>query len=80
MHQTENMYVPSLIFGHLLTSSNYDDTQKKVTGRLTLMESLVYNNHCFVIVWCAKCSLRVWRIPHCDFIFRRTKWLWCKIV
>jgi DNA topoisomerase-2 len=24
--------VPELIFGHLLTSSNYDDTEKKVTG------------------------------------------------
>jgi DNA topoisomerase-2 len=31
-HQKESMYVPSLIFGHLLTSSNYDDTEKKVTG------------------------------------------------
>jgi len=27
------MYVPTLIFGHLLTSSNYDDTEKKVTGK-----------------------------------------------
>ena len=32
MHKTEKMYVPSLIFGHLLTSSNFDDTQRKVTG------------------------------------------------
>lgn len=32
MHKDENMYVPSMIFGHLLTSSNYDDSQKKVTG------------------------------------------------
>jgi len=32
-HAKESMYVPSLIFGHLLTSSNYDDTEKKVTGR-----------------------------------------------
>ena len=31
-HQTEKMFVPTLIFGHLLTSSNYDDTEKKVTG------------------------------------------------
>ena len=28
----EKVYVPSLIFGQLLTSSNYDDTEKKVTG------------------------------------------------
>lgn len=31
-HKTEKMYVPTLIFGHLLTSSNYDDSEKKVTG------------------------------------------------
>ncbi|XP_067266976.1 DNA topoisomerase 2-beta isoform X2 [Chanodichthys erythropterus] len=31
-HKDEKMYVPALIFGHLLTSSNYDDTEKKVTG------------------------------------------------
>ncbi|KAI8140715.1 DNA topoisomerase [Fennellomyces sp. T-0311] len=32
MHKEENVYVPELIFGHLLTSSNYDDNEKKVTG------------------------------------------------
>ncbi|RJE26696.1 hypothetical protein PHISCL_00927 [Aspergillus sclerotialis] len=32
MHAKEKIYVPELIFGHLLTSSNYDDSQKKVTG------------------------------------------------
>ena len=26
------MYVPTMIFGHLLTSSNYDDNDKKVVG------------------------------------------------
>ncbi|XP_021370186.1 DNA topoisomerase 2-alpha-like isoform X2 [Mizuhopecten yessoensis] len=31
-HKTEKMYVATMIFGHLLTSSNYDDTEKKVTG------------------------------------------------
>ena len=31
-HKTENMYVPELIFGHLLTGSNYDDNERKVTG------------------------------------------------
>ena len=28
MHKTEQMYVPELIFGTLLTSSNYDDSEK----------------------------------------------------
>nr|CAG4718231.1 unnamed protein product [Naegleria fowleri] len=32
IHQEHNVYVPTLIFGHLLTSSNFDDTQKRVTG------------------------------------------------
>ncbi|KAI4291354.1 DNA topoisomerase II, partial [Pancytospora philotis] len=32
MHAKEGVYVPELIFGHLLTSSNYDDKEKKVTG------------------------------------------------
>ena len=32
MHKEEGVYVPELIFGHLLTSSNYDDGEKKVTG------------------------------------------------
>uniref|UniRef100_A0A3B3ZKF9 DNA topoisomerase 2 n=1 Tax=Periophthalmus magnuspinnatus TaxID=409849 RepID=A0A3B3ZKF9_9GOBI len=32
-HKVEKVYVPALIFGQLLTSSNYNDDQKKVTGR-----------------------------------------------
>ena len=28
----EKIYIPEMIFGHLLTSSNYDDDQQKVTG------------------------------------------------
>lgn len=32
MHKEHNLFVPSLIFGELLTSSNYNDTEKKVTG------------------------------------------------
>ena len=32
IHKDHNCYVPEMIFGQLLTSSNYDDDQKKVTG------------------------------------------------
>ena len=32
IHPKEKIYVPELVFGHLLTSSNYDDSDKKVTG------------------------------------------------
>lgn len=31
-HTKEKIFIPELIFGHLLTSSNYDDEEKKVTG------------------------------------------------
>ncbi|ESN96010.1 hypothetical protein HELRODRAFT_68444 [Helobdella robusta] len=31
-HAKEKVFVPTLIFGHLLTSSNYNDDEKKVTG------------------------------------------------
>lgn len=32
MHKVEKMYVPEMIFGTLLTSSNYNDEEKKTTG------------------------------------------------
>ena len=32
MHSKEKVWVPELIFGHLLTSSNYNDKEKKTTG------------------------------------------------
>lgn len=32
IHDKEGIYIPELIFGNLLTSSNYDDDQRKVTG------------------------------------------------
>jgi DNA topoisomerase II len=32
MHKTEKLYVPELLFGHLLTGSNFDDNEKRLTG------------------------------------------------
>jgi DNA topoisomerase II len=32
MHAEHQVYVPTLIFGHLLTGSNFDDGEKKTTG------------------------------------------------
>ncbi|CAE7650581.1 top2 [Symbiodinium pilosum] len=32
MHREHKCYVPELVFGHLLTSDNYDDAEKKVVG------------------------------------------------
>lgn len=32
LHAEEKVYVPELIFGHLLTSGNYDKTEEKIVG------------------------------------------------
>jgi DNA topoisomerase-2 len=32
IHSKEKLYIPELIFGNLLSSSNYDDDEKKLTG------------------------------------------------
>ena len=32
IHSQEKIYIPEMIFGHLLSSSNYDDDEKKLTG------------------------------------------------
>ena len=37
VHPEEGMYVPTLIFGTLLTSSNYDDSESKVVGTLFIL-------------------------------------------
>jgi len=47
MHKEEGVYVPELIFGHLLTSSNYNDHEKKVRAGGSLCK------------WgCERCMLR----------------------
>ena len=32
VHAKEKIYIPEMIFGHLLTGSNYDDNEQKITG------------------------------------------------
>ncbi|KAA8571861.1 hypothetical protein EYC84_001818 [Monilinia fructicola] len=32
IHEKEKIYIPEMIFGHLLTGSNYDDDEAKTTG------------------------------------------------
>jgi DNA topoisomerase II len=32
MHEEHRVYVPELIFGHMLTSSNYDDNEERIIG------------------------------------------------
>ena len=32
IHKDEQMYVPEMLFGHLLTGSNFDDNEKRLTG------------------------------------------------
>ncbi|KCV68037.1 DNA topoisomerase II, partial [Fonticula alba] len=32
IHKTEQVYIPEMVFGHLLTGSNFDDNEKKTTG------------------------------------------------
>lgn len=32
IHSKEQIYIPEMIFGHLLTGSNYDDNEQKITG------------------------------------------------
>lgn len=32
VHKKEKMYIPELLFGHLLTGSNFNDDQKRLTG------------------------------------------------
>ncbi|KAI0235273.1 DNA topoisomerase 2 [Massospora cicadina] len=43
IHKEEKVYIPELIFGHLLTSSNYDNCEKKVVGEHKRYGAKLYN-------------------------------------
>ena len=58
IHKEEKVYVPELIFGHLLTSSNYNDEEQKVQhwsladmGLLCGIHSLYAASFCCVGDW-----------------------------
>lgn len=42
-HKEHNIYIPELIFGHLLSGSNYDDTQKRIGAGLNGLGSKTTN-------------------------------------
>jgi DNA gyrase/topoisomerase IV subunit B len=39
--QDESVYIPTLIFGKLLTSDNFNDDQKRITGRIETHEKFI---------------------------------------
>ena len=41
MHSEHKCYIPTLIFGHLLTGSNFDDNEKKTTGGRNGCKSII---------------------------------------
>lgn len=56
-HKDYNIYVPELIFGNLLTSSNYDTTEQRVTGGthgIGSKASNIFSKKFIVEVWTNK--------------------------
>ena len=57
IHKEYNIYVPELIFGYLLTSSNYDPLEKRVTGGthgIGAKASNIFSKNFTVEVWTKK--------------------------
>lgn len=42
-HETEGIYVPELIFGHMLSGSNFDDSEERFVGGMNGMGSVLVN-------------------------------------
>ena len=57
MHKGEGVYVPELIFGHLLTSSNYNDDEKKVGLRQGVRYDSLVNFRRFYFAYSSFASL-----------------------
>lgn len=59
MHKIHQKYVPELIFGDLLTGSNFDDQEEKVTGGRNGLGAKLANiySHEFIVETCCKGKL-----------------------
>lgn len=40
--QDESIYIPTLIFGKLLTSDNFNDDQKRITGIVISLRTIIF--------------------------------------
>ena len=51
-HKDEKMFVPTMIFGHLLTSSNFNDEEQKVKCILEWEIPYLKVNRCLIVCVC----------------------------
>ena len=59
-HKEHNIYIPELLFGNLLTSSNYDESEERVTGGtfgIGIKLSNIFSKKFIVEVWDKKTKL-----------------------
>ena len=60
IHKTHNIYIPELIFGNLLTSTNYNDNDERITGGthgLGAKLSAIFSKKFIIEVWDKKRKL-----------------------
>jgi len=60
LHPTHKIYIPELIFGNLLTSTNYSDTEERITGGthgLGAKLSAIFSKKFIIEVWDKKRKL-----------------------
>ncbi|UKK02038.2 DNA topoisomerase 2 [Theileria orientalis] len=68
IHSEHNMYVPQLIFGELLTSDNYDDSEERVTGGRNGFGAKLANifSKTFTVVVANKKMRKKFKMTWCD--------------
>ena len=61
IHKEHNIYVPELIFGNLLSSSNYDDSKKRTTGGLNGLGAKLTNIYSIEFIVETVCNKKKYR-------------------